>query len=45
LAFGVALVARRASSLPRDVDGPAAGTANRTGHRPIYSAALYQLKE
>jgi hypothetical protein len=42
--FCVALVARRTGSLPRNVDGPAAGTANRAGCRPMYSAVLYQLK-
>jgi hypothetical protein len=45
LTFGVALVVWRDGSLPRDVDGPAAGTANRAGRRPTYSAALCQLKE
>jgi hypothetical protein len=44
-AFCIALVAHLASSLPRDVDSPATGTANRAGRRPTYLAVLYQLKE
>jgi hypothetical protein len=44
-AFCVTLVARLAGSLPHDINGPAISTANRAGHRPTYSAALYQLKK
>jgi hypothetical protein len=43
--FCVALVARFAGSLPRDVDAPCTSTANRAGRRPMYSTALYQLKK
>jgi hypothetical protein len=43
--FCVTLVTRRAGSLPREVDSPAVGTANRTSRRPMYSAVLYQLKK
>jgi hypothetical protein len=45
LTFGVTLVVRHDSSLPHDVDGPAIGTVNCAGHRPMYSAAFYQLKK
>jgi hypothetical protein len=43
--FCVTLVARRASSLALDVDGPATGTVNHASHQPTYSTALYQLKK
>jgi hypothetical protein len=44
-AFCVALVARLAGSLPRNINGLAAGTANCAGRRPMYSAVFYQLKK
>jgi hypothetical protein len=45
LAFGVTLVVLRKASRPRDVDASGVGTVNRAGRRPMYSAALYQLKK
>jgi hypothetical protein len=45
LAFGVALVVLRKASRPRNVDASGVGTVNCAGHRPMYSAALYQLKK
>jgi hypothetical protein len=44
LTFGVALVARRVSSHPRDVNASGAGTLSLTGRRPMNSAAFYQLQ-